>query len=95
MPRHHPYGLLQPLPTPSKTWQSISMDFITHLSPSQGFDVILTVVDRFTKMTHFLPCVKSFSSQEITDIIMREVFCHHDVLNNIISNRDSQFIPLL
>jgi hypothetical protein len=42
MPRHHPYGLLQPLPTPSKPWQSISMDFITDLPPSQGFDSILT-----------------------------------------------------
>jgi hypothetical protein len=45
MPRHHHYGLLQPLPTPSKPWQSISMDFIRDLPPSQGFDGILTVVD--------------------------------------------------
>ena len=74
MPMHHPYGLLQPLPSQSKPWQSISMDFITDLPPSQGFDVILTVVDRFTKMAHFLPCVKSITSQATAEIIMREVF---------------------
>jgi hypothetical protein len=86
MPRHHPYGLLQPLPAPSKPWQSISMDFITDLLASQGFDAILIVVDRFTKMTHFLPCVKSITSQQTTDIIMREVFRHHPLPNNIISD---------
>ena len=68
------------------------MDFITDLPPSQGFDVILTVVDRFTKMTHFLPYVKSISSQETADIIMCEVFRHHGLPNDIISDRGPQFI---
>ena len=45
IPMPHPYGLLQPLPPPTKPWQSISMDFITDLPPSKGFDTILTVVD--------------------------------------------------
>ena len=92
IPRHHPYGLLQPLPPPSKPWQSISMDFITDLPLSKGFDTILTVVDRFTKMAHFLPCVKSISSQETADLIMREVFRHHGLPDNIISDRGPQFI---
>ena len=57
------------------------------LPPSKGFDTIFIVVDRFTNMTPFLPCVKSTSSQETTDIIMREVFQHHGILDDIISNR--------
>ena len=52
MPRKHPYGLLEPLPLPSKPWQSISLDFITDLPVSKGFDAILTIVDRYTKMAH-------------------------------------------
>ena len=68
------------------------MDFITDLPPSKGFDTILTVVDRFTKMAHFLPCVKNISRQETADIIMREVFQHHGLPDDIISDRGPQFI---
>ena len=35
--------------------KSISLDFITNISISKGYDVILAVVDRFTKMAHFPP----------------------------------------
>ena len=64
-PRHRSYGLLQPLPIPENPWKSISLDFITDLPVSKGFDAILTVVDRLTKMAHFLPCTKSITSQEV------------------------------
>ena len=66
MPSHHPYGLLEPLPIPNKPWQSIPLDFITALPDSKGFNAILTVVDRYTKMTHFLPCTKEITSDETT-----------------------------
>ena len=64
MPSHHPYGLLEPLPIPSKPWQSIALYFVTDLPISNGFDAILTVVDRYTKMAHFLPCTKEIFSEE-------------------------------
>ena len=91
-PRHHPYGLLQPMPIPENPWKSISLDFITDLPPSKGFDSILTVVDRFTKMAHFLPCTKTITSQETADLLMREVFRHHGLPDDIISDRGPQFI---
>jgi hypothetical protein len=31
------------------------MDFMVSLPPSKGFDAIMKVVDRFNKMTHFIP----------------------------------------
>ena len=74
IPRHRPYGLLQPLPVPIGPWKSISLDFITDLPLSKSFDAILTIVDRFTKMAHFLPCTKTINSKEIADIVMKEVF---------------------
>jgi transposase InsO family protein len=43
-------------------------------------------------MAHFLPCVKSINSQETADILMREVFRHHGLPDNIISDRGPQFI---
>ena len=65
MPRHHPYGLLEPLPIPSKPWQSISLDFITDLPDSKGFNVILIVVDQYAKMAHSVPCTKEITCEEI------------------------------
>ena len=87
IPRHRPYGLLQPLPIPIGPWKSISMDFITNLPISKGYHAILTMVDRLTKMAHFLPCVKNFTSQDTTNIVTQEVFKLHGLPDDSISDR--------
>ena len=86
IPLHLPYGKLQPLPIPKYAWQSISMDFIIELPPSSGYDAILVVVDRFTKMAHFLPCRKDFTSEDTTQLLLQEVFSHHGLPQQIISD---------
>ena len=53
--RHKPHGLLMPLQAPEGPWTSISMDFIVELPESAGMTAIFVVVDRFTKMVHFVP----------------------------------------
>lgn len=47
-----PAGLIQPLPIPNRVWEDVSMDFITGLSRSQSWDVILVVVNRLLKAAH-------------------------------------------
>ena len=55
----HPAGLLQPLPVLEWKWEVISMDFITGLPMTwRQHDFIMVVVDKLTKVTHFIP-VKS------------------------------------
>ena len=76
--------------TPIGPWKSIYLDFITDLQLSKGYDAILTVVDRLTKIGHFLPCVKKFTSQQMANLVMREVF-KHGLPNDIVSDRGSQF----
>ena len=68
------------------------MDFVTNLPEVQGFDSVLVVVDRFSKMAHFLPCSKTISSEGLADLVMREVFRLHGLLDNIVSDRGPQFI---
>jgi len=44
---------------PKKAWIHISADFITKLLLTQGYDSILVIVDRFTKMAHFIPTTEN------------------------------------
>ena len=90
--RHRPYGLLRPLPIPARPWSSISMDFITDLPPSQGYDSILVVVDRFTKMAHFIPCSKAISGPKTADLILANVVRLHGLPDDITSDRGAPFI---
>ena len=91
-PRHRPYGLLQPLPIPEQPGSSISMDFITDLPVSQSFDSIFVVVDRLTKMAHFVPCLKAISGEETAKLFLDNIYRYHGLPNDIVSDRGPQFI---
>ncbi len=91
-PRHRPYGLLQPLPVPKQPWSSISMDFITDLPLSDSFDSIFVVVDRLTKMAHFIPCKKTITGEETARLFLDNVYRYHGLPNDIISDRGPQFV---
>ena len=50
-------GLYTAFPIPTRTWDSVRMDFILGLQKTQkGHDSIFVVVDRFTNMAYFIPC---------------------------------------
>lgn len=89
--RHKPFGLLQPLPVPEERWWDISMDFITDLPPSQGFDTLYVVKDRLSKQAHFIPTVKTATGSDIAELYLREVFRLHGASRSIVSDRDTKF----
>ncbi len=87
-----PAGLLQPLSVPSRPWSHISLDFVTGLPPSQGNTVVLTVVDRFSKATHFISLPKIPSARETAVAVIDHVFRIHGLPMDVVSDRGPQFI---
>jgi hypothetical protein len=67
------------------------MDFITDLPSSKAFDSIFVVVDRLTKMAHFMPCNKTVTGEETARLFMDNIYKYHGLLDDIISNCGSQF----
>ncbi len=49
------------------------MDFITQLPKSNGYDAILVVVDRLTKMKHVMACHETCDAEEVTRLFVRHV----------------------
>jgi hypothetical protein len=88
--RHKRYGLLHPLEMPSSAWSSISMDFITDLPLSDGCTIIWVVVDRFTKMAHFIP-LKDRKAPTVASTFIKEIWKFHGLPTDIVSDRDSAF----
>jgi transposase InsO family protein len=90
--RHARYGKLSPLEVPYAPWDSISMDFITDLPLSDGHDSIWVVVDRFTKMCHFIPLkTNAKKSSDLARIFLREIWKLHGLPREIVSDRDTRF----
>ncbi len=77
-------GELRPVPIPIKSWDVFSMDFITELPESVAYrdkyNAILVVVDKLSKMCHYIPCRSDMTVGELAEVITRKVIRLHWVL---------------
>src|SRR5947209_2006041 len=87
-----PVGLLQTLKTPSRRWEQVTMDFITHLPVTKnGNDSIVVLVDRLSKRAHFRAIHCTAMTPEIAKLFFKMIFVNHGLPAMIISDRDAKF----
>ena len=83
-PFHHP---LHPLPIPDGPFQSVSMDFITHLPVTpRGHDSLLVLVDRFSKYTILLPCTEQITAEQTAQLLFDRVLPIFGTPTNFVSD---------
>jgi hypothetical protein len=71
-------GLLQPLQIPEWKWEEIGMDFIVGLPHTRdGYDSIWVIVDRLTKVAHFMPVKTTYSGAKLAEQYISKIVCLH------------------
>ncbi|KAJ9520525.1 hypothetical protein QJQ45_000280 [Haematococcus lacustris] len=59
-------------------WEHVSMDLVTKLpAGTHGYDAICVIVDRLSKMVHFVPCKESMNAMAFTRLFINNVFRLH------------------
>lgn len=95
MKRYEPANnsLLESLPIAAGRWLDISIDFVTGLPPTKrGFDMILVVVDRFSKRAHFIATNKKCTTAHTVQLLYRYIFCYHGFPRTTVLDRGIRFV---
>ena len=87
-----PAGTLRPIAIPEWKWDEIGMDIITGLPKSpKGHDAIWVIIDRLSKVAHFLPVRVDVTAAKLADLYTSRIVVRHGIPKKIISDRGSLF----
>jgi hypothetical protein len=87
---HKSYGLLQPLELAYMAWSSIPIDVITDLPRSDGCNQLWVIIDRFTRMGHFILLKKNhYRVENLVLVFVHEICRLHGIPNDIVLDRNS------
>lgn len=71
--KHVPYCVLHPLLIIEKSWEDLSLDFVTELPKDHDFDTIMVVVEQLSKMWYLIPCWKYTTTANITQLFLQNI----------------------
>ncbi len=95
MKRHLSYDELKSLSQLTDSWKEITMNFITDLSSSKWkkvvYDLILVIVDHYTKMTRYLSMKKTLTVVKLAELFFKKIALRYEISSDIIINKDSLF----
>jgi len=86
-----PAGKLRPNEILERPWQHISVDFITKLPVLRGYNSILVVCDRFSKMSHFVATTEKTTAEGLARLFRDNVWKLHGLPESVILDRGPQF----
>jgi transposase InsO family protein len=73
-------------------WEEIATDFIMGLPRTRsGYDSIWVIVDRQSKVAHFIPIKTTYSGPQLAELYMSRIVYLHGVPEKIVSDRGTQF----
>jgi len=85
-------GELQPLPIPEERWDIISVDFISELPESGGYDSIMVAVDSAGKHSHFIETVTAVTAAGAANLYLWNVWKLHGLPWKVVSDHRPQFV---
>ena len=89
--KHAPIGLLQPLPIPERPFETVTMDFISELPESNGYNSILVIVDKLTKFATIIPTHNTIDELETAQLFFSHIVSKYGLPRQIVSDRDSRW----
>lgn len=87
-----PRGPLHPLPIPDKCFDSVAIDFISPLPKDNGFNCIVTMMDRLGTDVQIVPCNTNMTAEKFAAIFFNQWFCENGCPLELITNCDKLFV---
>ena len=89
--RHSRQRKLIPMPTGESPSEEIVMDFVGELPDSEGFNAILVVTDRFTKVPYYIPANTTGIAEDVANSYMNDTWKLYGLPRHITLKQGPQF----
>jgi len=64
---------------------------LTNLAIEDKYDLILIIINKFTKYSHIIACKKKFIAKQLEYIVLNRLIRYHNILKGLTSNKDKLF----